>query len=313
MPRIDGLPETGAETEAVQPEVGEDRSGWIALPAGEALTLSESSVLTFAAPTRLTILVGERRVGKTTLMAEIHNAFLAGPIGEETFAGSRTLPAFESRGFRARLKSRRDRPETTRTSLASGVRLLHVAARNMTTGGPARDLLLGDTSGEAFSAMRTRREEVDALAPLLRRADSVILLVDGARIAQTTHAQKTRTNARTLFRAMLEGNALTAESVVHVAVTKWDAVALAAAEHTARALFEEIANSFSTSVRLLSCHELAARPNPKAGLDRFFGIEKLFGALFFESPNNFQLPAIPPPANVRSYLRFSNGSSLGAR
>ena len=313
MPRLDdGAVEdtsAGLAGESNSDRVDE-RNDWTLLPNGSLLSLSDASRVLEAVPAQIIMFVGEKKVGKTTLLAELHHAFLAGPVGDQLFAGSITLPAFENFCFRSRIRSRRSRGETTRTSLAAGVKVLHLRVRNKVERTPATNLLLADTSGEAFKAMRMRKEEVDVLAPLLVRADAVVVLTDGRKIASPQAAQQARTNTRTLIRVLLERRAVSASSALHLVITKWDEVVRAGATAGAEAHFQEVTETFGSSVGTIDCHRVAARPHPQARLERYFGLPDLLAALLRPVPKvALNYPRLEVPSTARSYLRFRNGGT----
>jgi len=62
---------------------------------GGVVPFESAHEIAAAHDTKLVVLLGEKDSGKTTLLAELHQLFLEGPVGDMMFAGSMTLPEFE--------------------------------------------------------------------------------------------------------------------------------------------------------------------------------------------------------------------------
>jgi hypothetical protein len=305
VPRLEGAEDQADDSEASRAKGSPSVSDLVPVFQGDALRLDEAARITERYDAKVVILVGDKDVGKTTLLAETHHAFLAGPVAGHRFAGSMTLPGFERRCFQARTRSRRETPDTFRTSLSTGVRLFHLAIRSDAPLASTQHLLIADVSGEAFKAMRHRSDEVDKFAPFLQRAHCVTMLVSGWRLASGKHAQHARTASRTLLNVLLERQALSRSSVVQYVVTKWDCVVRGQAVAAADTLLGEVETQYSERLRELTCHRVATRGGSDVGLAQRFGLDGLFGA--WARQRSFEpVPSARPalPEDARSYLRY---------
>ena len=191
----------------------------VALHTGEALTAREATRVLQRTSARVVVPVGPVDVGKTTLLASIYEMVARGS-SSYSFAGSLSLIGFEARCFAATAASRRTAADTARTTRDTENQLLHmrVSRDDSTT-----DLLLADVSGE-YAQDLVRYDEPGVYAPLLRAASHVLLLVDGGRLARPTERYGCLEEARTLIRALAEGELVRDGSVLTVVVTKGDAL-----------------------------------------------------------------------------------------
>lgn len=304
MPRFDAEESPQVATDAGTRLVPE-RGKIVSVFQGEALKLDEAIRITEHYGAKLVVLVGDKDVGKTTLIAETHHAFLAGPVAGYRFAESQTLPGFEKRCFQARTRSRRDTADTFRTSLSTGVRLFHLGVRSETFATPTQHLLIADVSGEAFRTMRHRAEEVDKFAPFLRQAQCVTMLVSGWRLTSGKHAQHARTASRTLLNALLERRALSSSSNLQYVVTKWDCVVRADVIALADTLLGDVDQRYASRVRELTCHRLATRGGADVSLPPRFGLAELFGTWVKQRAQDVSRRSLTDlPTDARSYLRY---------
>jgi hypothetical protein len=153
--------------------------------------------------------------------------------------------------------------------------------------------------------MRMRKSDADDFAPLLRRASRVVFVVDGQALASAKTRQATRTNARTLQRALIETNGITDTTNVDVVLSKWDRVHLeGAVDHAERFLDEELTR-LRDQVREIATHRLAVRSDTP-DVKRHLGLAGLLKKWTHESPalhlRTHARPKLRPGA--RSFLRF---------
>lgn len=184
---------------------------------GAALTWAEAGELARSSRASVVVVAALQGWGKTTLITAPLEALQAGPIGELSFAGSRTLVGFEERRHDTRTTSGRSRPRVERTYRGSDA-ALHLDIRR---DGGTRRLLLADIPGERFEAVRDRDDAV-ADVPLLGRADHLALLVDGAGLSDHSARHLTRQSARTVLRALLVSGELPRHAQVQIVLTKSD-------------------------------------------------------------------------------------------
>ncbi|MBX3506481.1 MAG: hypothetical protein KF895_13465 [Parvibaculum sp.] len=243
---------------------------------GTALALDESSELANAFDTRVVLLMGERDAGKTTLLAEIHHAFLKAPFAGHLFAGSRTLLGFEQRCFLSRIASGESKEDTERTKSAD-VSLLHLTLAPEEAPDKHTHLLFTDVSGERFKEVRSSIEDARELAPLIRRADQIVLLVDGDRLTVPKTQMATRTNASTFLRCLLEAADLGLARALHIVVSKWDFVVARGAAKDVVAFEDAIRKAVRPLVPRF--HRVAARVTNETELQAGFGLDALVAAV----------------------------------
>lgn len=151
----------------------------IALGSGDRLSVESAPQVLRARETRVVAVLGARDAGKTSLIAGLFGLFLDGPVGGYSFAGSRTLPAFEVACHDARAASERQTPHFERTP--RGPTGLYQLALSQAVGGGLVDLLIADRAGEEYLEVTDDVTTAKAL-PELSRADVISLLVDGRRL-----------------------------------------------------------------------------------------------------------------------------------
>lgn len=199
----------------------EDR---IPLPKGEALVPLEVDEFLRWRPATFVTIVGDRESGKTTLICALYDRFLKGPFADLLFAGSRTLIALEKRSHLARVESGLSQPDTPHTSISEGLRFFHFAVATAIRVDTRTDLMLSDRAGEAYSRARGNSELVAELIEVIQ-ADRLVLLLDGARVADPIERAGAMQSVRQTLRAFLDGGVLGASSVVQVVTTKIDLLA----------------------------------------------------------------------------------------
>ena len=306
MPRLDtdeAAPPAATEAGAVDQEApiaGEETTG---LPHGDALTLEEAAGLTAERRHQIVVILGERRAGKTTLLAELHQAFLKGPFGNFIFAGSETIQAYERRCALGRTTSRQAIPAMPRTQLTDGVRLLHLAVREVTPPGRTHNVLFTDVSGELSKNARRSSADAQELAPIVKHADRITVVVDGKKIASPTLRQRVRTDTKTLLRALAEAGGMHSRSQLDLVVNKWDWVSGSEAlRKFAEDLLEECALSVRANVARVETHRVAARPHNNL-TERWLGMNRLLSR--WSEPDPVLELAVPPDESyARAFLNY---------
>src|SRR5258708_4978508 len=113
-PEADELSSIGDEEEETEDETEGDTlaadddsvdEAVVGLETGAPLNASETEILRRHRRTRLVVLAGDSKSGKTTLLASIFLRFQQGPFGDYLFAGSHTLMGFEARCWPSRAAS----------------------------------------------------------------------------------------------------------------------------------------------------------------------------------------------------------------
>ncbi|MFC5552335.1 TRAFAC clade GTPase domain-containing protein [Methylobacterium iners] len=250
----------------------------VPLASGEALDGLEVDVFLRWRPATFVTIVGDRDSGKTTLVAAFYDRFLRGPFADHIFAGSRTLVGLEKRSHYARADSGRAKPDTPRTSISEGLSYFHFAVRSVALPAPRTDLMLTDRAGETYRQARSNSELVPQLTEL-SQADRVVLLLDGARIADAVTRAGAMQAVRQSLRAFLDGGGLRHESVVQVVTTKIDLLERhpeqAAIRDQLTAFKDRLVQSFAPRLASLTFWDIAAR-DPDGLYPPAYGVEPLF-------------------------------------
>ena len=286
-------------------------------PPGEALTAEEALELTRAVPVCVVVLAGPANSGKTTLLASLYEQFHYGPVGGFLFAGSRTLVGFERRCHLSRRASGRDTPDTERTSQTAEDLLLHLSLRPGRAG-LRREVLFADVYGEAFRLAADSTEECEQLT-VLGRADHVGLLIDGEKLASTTHRQEPYSQADALLASCIEVGLLGRHSRVQIVVTKWDILSTGPLAETQMTFAREkstlLQRRHADRLGGITHFEVAARPEVSSGVEQPLGLEELLRAwAAAPTPARVQEPVVtPPPDPGRAFDWFSRAWPAGGR
>jgi hypothetical protein len=233
-----------------------------ALPSGDVLNVEGVDEFLRWRPATLVSMVGERESGKTTLICTIYDRFLHGAFAGYSFAGSRTLIALQRRLHYARAASGRVRPDTPRTSLSEDLHFFHLALARSSAPEARSDLMLADRAGEAYRYARSNSDRVRDLIEV-RKADFVVLLLDGGRIVDPVERTGAMQSVRQTLRAFIDGGAICGSSIIQIVTTKFDLVAASdEKEELERRLSEfqeRLRADFEERVGHLSFWNIAAR------------------------------------------------------
>jgi hypothetical protein len=271
----------------------------VSLSRGELLTFDEvQRFLCWRSATLITI-IGDRDSGKSTLLCSIYERFLRGPFANYHFCSSRTLIGFEIRAHYGRIESGRTEPETQRTPISEGLKYFHLGVSPVNNHQGRFDLLLSDRAGEVY---RQARGNSTQIAPLVEFSisDHVVLLLDGARVANPEERSGAMQAVRQTLRAFLDGAALSSSSRVQVVMTKLDVFTTAPDHHSLLASMElfkvGILRDFRPRLKSLDFFEVAAR-DPLGHFDPAFGVDALFQAWLIDD--------IPAPSEVKPQVSVS--------
>jgi hypothetical protein len=177
--------------------------------------------LATAGKQRIVVLAGPAGSGKTTLLTTVFDAFHEGPFAGYTFAGSRTLPAFEERCHENRLESDLDVANTPRNSRAQVGDFLNL---RIATGAKAHvNLMLNDISGEWFRDLVDRPGSAAAMKAI-GVATRIGIIVDGAGLLRPGERDQTAYEAETIARSIVDYAQVTRDLVIDVILTKLDLI-----------------------------------------------------------------------------------------
>jgi len=248
------------------------------LSSGEPLDASEVDVFLRWRPATFVTIIGDRDSGKTTLVSAFYDRFLRGPFAGHIFAGSRTLVGLEKRSHYARADSGRAKPDTPRTSISESLSYFHFAVRSATPPAARTDLMLSDRAGETYRQARSNSELIAQLTEV-PQADRVVLLLDGARIADAVTRAGAMQAVRQSLRAFLDGGGLRQQSIVQVVTTKVDLLERhpekVTIDNQLDAFKRRLVQDFAARLASLTFWDIAAR-DPEGVYPPAHGLEPLF-------------------------------------
>lgn len=254
---------------------------YVALPLQYHLDSQTIRGVMARGPTRIVILAGLHKSGKTTLVASLYEAFLRKPsFAGFLFAGSETLLGFEQRCHFAREASGLTVPQAERTTQTEEIPFLHLRVSSAEQKGERTELLFTDVAGEVFRAAKDSTEFMFRL-DVLKRADRTMLLIDGALVVDPVRRFEATNSARDFLRRALDSEMLGSQSRVDLLVTKYDLIQAlseprrAAAEAYTEDAYETMERDFGGSLRALRFEKVAARPDPGSELPDAYGLERL--------------------------------------
>ncbi|MBB5942854.1 hypothetical protein [Xanthomonas sp. 3307] len=241
---------------------------------GEALTLKEVSEFLLARAATFVAIVGERNSGKSTIICALYDRFLRGAFGGFSFAGSKSLIAFERRAHYSRASSGLEVPDTARTSLDEDVHYFHLALvdENQTS---RTDIFLSDRAGETYESARANTTLVSRLHEI-PQACRVVVLLDGERVANPMQRSNAIHAVRQMIRALLDNDAIGRRSIVQVVTTKADLISgskdAAAIQSHLDGFARELRRDVESRVSELTFWSVTARDpsgqaTPASGLD----------------------------------------------
>jgi hypothetical protein len=276
------------------------------LPGGGVLDFDQATSILRAEPGKILLVAGAQRSGKTTLPLAIYELFNKGPFAGLHFAGSETLFAFESMCHAARVRSENDSPDTLRTEFEAGTHFLHL---RLIRDGDARqpfNLLFADLSGEHYENACNSTDDCKKI-PMLRRADRVLLMLDGKRLKVPAERAKVFKEARGMLGSALDAEMLTASSQVRVLFAKWDLLADdTAAQSPLHQIEDRLAAEFRGRVARFEFAKVAARPElPTAAVPLGHGLAEILGDASLPPEKPVPLPLrLPVPVSDRQADRY---------
>lgn len=275
----------------------------VRLPGADTLTLHKASQVLRRTGGRIIAVIGPKGAGKTSLIASLYDLFQEGAVAGIEFARSETLHAFELSCHNARAASRRIEPEMARTPLGE-VRFYHLHVAGGLAGG-GLSLLLGDRAGEEYRLATDDVSEAEPF-PEVIRADTLTMLVDGERLADTRSRHNLRSEIVMTLQALLDMGAVTGRQHLVMVLTKLDAVEASPYRERARADFAsldaQVTKIFGHAFdRIERCNVAAS---PKTGsLPRGTGLAEMLQ--FWAAGTTLPRPHRPNlPPSMRAFSRL---------
>jgi hypothetical protein len=269
---------------------------FLPLHSGVPLDMIEAREIARRGRAVVLVLVGMHECGKTSLIARLHQLFQGGPIGDLSFAGSRTLLRFEELNWKATVESGQAAPGMERTSAQFDNSFLHLRVRDETER-KRIDLLINDVSGETFRQAVATQAVCESLLAL-RRADHLAVLLDCSAIAKATLRHAHVAKARDFVQRVVQHGQVGMHTALHLVFSKWDELKGAVA--VVDKVEEEFQKAFSNKVGSLNQWRIAARPT-----DSSLPTADVIGQLFSTwVKTSHQYPdSVLPPDSRYSYAR----------
>lgn len=278
---------------------------FVELFPGTELSAEDADVITLQWPAKLVVFAGAEASGKTTVIASIYERLSQGSLTGFRFAGSRSLLGFEQICHLNRLASGAPRSDTPRTVPTDRAAYYHIAVRGEGERS-RRHILLSAVSGELYWLARNSREDCRRLT-YLHRADVVVILIDGARIAVPEQRSNAQADASGILESFLDANMLSPSCRVGFVFSKLDRILAAGQSATAfmKTTQDKFESRFGDRVQDLTFKQIAARPDASAaGLND--GLDDAFGSWIAPtSPGDLATwRPTAPPDDAREFGKF---------
>jgi hypothetical protein len=249
----------------------------INLFGGDALNDNESLSITRRALTRVVVIAGAQKSGKTTILKTIYDMFQKGQFSGYLFAGSKSMLAFEERCFPSRLASGMPKADTARTQFGLDDKLLHLCVRRVDLSEPRQDLLFSDISGETFEHVSASSDDCSKQI-ILKRADHFAITIDGERLIDLATRHAAEQEAKMLFRRCIETKMVGKNTYVQIIFTKYDV--FKDDNKTVNEFIPKITDYFkanhSDDVLDLNFFNIAAQPRNESDIKDGHGLDELF-------------------------------------
>jgi len=262
-----------ADANVTPPEPAEEAGPeFVELFPGTALGAAEAEVVTLRSRTHLVVFAGAEGSGKTTVLASIYERLSQRVFAGFKFAGSKSLLGFEEICHLNRLASGGVQPDTQRTQLTDETKYYHLALKGTEPAAARRDVLLSAMSGELFRMAKDSQEEAERLT-YLRRADTIVVLVDGERLAAPAQRTSAQADAADILESLLDADTVSRSCRIEVVFSKLDRIT--AAGQTALEFLgktqEKFEGKFRSRVPHLAFRQIAARPAPSSPAENLEG------------------------------------------
>jgi hypothetical protein len=248
-----------------------------AIPSSESLTSEDLSAFLCSQAGTVIALLGDRDSGKSTLICSIYDRFLHGPYAGFDSCGIRTITGLERRAHLERTDSGRATPDTQHTSIAEGLQYFHFPVTPKGKVGVRHDFIISDRAGELYKNARGNSDLVDQLTEL-PSADFILILLDGARLAELATRAGAFYSVRQTLQMFLDRRAFDQSCRVQIVTTKLDLIKKAsdveAIEERVKDFERGLRADFSARLGSMEFHAVAAR-DPLGTYKLAFGVDGL--------------------------------------
>lgn len=290
--------------ENVEPADLTEASSFIDFFSGSVLGPADADAVTLRSPTQLIVLAGAEGSGKTTVLTSIYERFSQGPFAGFQFAGSRSLLGFEEICHLNRITSGNGRPDIQRTVPSEEAAYYHFA---LAQDGHRHQVLLSAVSGELFRLARDMREDCARLTFLLR-ANTIVVLVDGARLVVPEFRENAVADAAGILSSFLDAKMLSPHTRVELVFSKMDRIVALPefAEGFLNRIETKLEMKFRRHIPKLDFRRIAARPDTPTEANLEDGLAEAFASWSEprgQTPEDMRLQSAPQ-ANDREFSKF---------
>ena len=241
----------------------------------ESLSPGAASALLKTKTASIVGLIGQAETGKTSLIAEVYDGFQYGAYGSLFFSGSDTLMAFEKICHKARGTSKGLDLYQERTDVTSDPVFYHLVIANEKEG--ASDILIADRSGETYRDILDKPSLATECLEL-KRSTVLNLLVDGARLCDSTERASVVTECHQVMQTLIHSSLIERRMRINVVLTKLDFVDTSPEKERVHMDFQGIVERIR-SIRIdlqldLGVFKVAARPHNDL-YKKGYGVEPL--------------------------------------
>lgn len=192
----------------------------ISIHSGLFLNVEEATDVLRSGQSRVLTIIGPSDSGKTTFSLSIYDAFLHGYFDQWNFSGSLTLPGFESRSYYSRAASGQASADTPRSLFSEGLGFLHLLLHD---GSERINLLISERSGEHYERVANNVEDAAELYEV-RRADYILLFVDGGKLASDNERHGVKTDFIFIVKSLVDSKVINKNHRIAIVLTKMDVV-----------------------------------------------------------------------------------------
>ena len=232
-------------TESPDPPAKQSANELIRFGGEEYLSVTEASALLKARRYMPIItFLGTPGAGKTSLIAEVYDAFQYGTYESFAFAGSKTLMAFEHICHKIRAASRAPEPLHDRSKILDDPFFFHLAINANCAVRPV-DILLADRSGETYRAIADAPDIADRCLEL-KRAAALNVLVDGAQLCDRRQRTVALNGCTQALQTLAFRGVLAQDILINLVMTKLDLVDIHENKARAHQEFDALADRLPT-------------------------------------------------------------------
>ena len=240
-----------------------------------ALTVSEASAILKFRRASFVALLGQAEAGKTSLIAEVYDAFQYGNYRALNFAGSRTLMAFERICHKVRASSKASDLSQERTKFTDAPTFYHLTLSDIDQ--KLNEILIADRSGETYrGVVDTPQRATDCLEFV--RATVLNLLVDGARLSDAVERTSVQTECVQLIQTLVHSRVFLQDVHINIVLTKLDVVDESPEKDRVHSdferIYERVCKQTENSVGTIKTFQIAARPQNNL-YPKGYGVENL--------------------------------------